>query len=98
MNLLEKFSTNLFWDVRLEDVDMTKHMPYIVQRVLEYGMLEDWNLLKQTYSMQQIVEAAKSLRTLEPRALSYIAAISNTPKEDFRCYTTKQLNPELWNS
>ena len=30
--------------------------------------------------------------------LAYIAAISKTPKEQFRCYTWKQLNPQPWNS
>ena len=91
---MEQFSPHLFWDVRKEDIDLDAHAQYVIQRVLEYGLLGDWNLIKSYYGLPKIVETAKGLRSLEPRALAYIAAISKTPKEQFRCYTWKQLNPQ----
>ena len=45
----------------------------------------------------KIVEVTKEMRDLEPRALAYISAISKTPKEQFRCYAYRQLNPQHWN-
>ena len=36
-------------------------------------------------------------RSLDPKALSFISAITKTPKENFRCYTTIQLNQQHWN-
>ena len=45
----------------------------------------------------KIVEVAKELRDLEPRALAYISAVSKTPKEQFRCYIWKQSNIQHWN-
>ena len=95
---MEQFSPHLFWDVRKEDIDLDAHAQYVIQRVLEYGLLGDWNLIKSYDGLPKIVETAKGLRSLEPRALAYIAAISKTPKEQFRCYTWKQLNPQPWNS
>lgn len=95
---MEQFSPHLFWDVRKEDIDLDAHAQYVIQRVLEYGLLGDWNLIKSYYGLPKIVETAKGLRSLEPRTLAYIAAISKTPKEQFRCYTWKQLNPQPWNS
>lgn len=95
---IQQFSPHLFWDVRKEDIDFDVHAQYVIKRVLEYGLLNDWNLIKAYYGLSQIVEIVKELRCLEPRALAYIAAISKTPKKKFRCYTWKQLNPQLWNS
>ena len=68
---------------------MEKHSQYIIKRVLEYGMLQDWNIVKQYYGLGRIVEIAKGFRELEPRAL--------TPKEQFRCYTYQRSNPQHWN-
>ena len=78
---ITRFSTYLFWDVNKDDLDMEKHSQYIIKRVLEYGMLQDWNIVKQYYGLGRIVEIAKGFRELEPRALAYLSAISQTPKE-----------------
>lgn len=46
---MEQFSPHLFWDVRKEDIDLDAHAQYVIQRVLEYGLLGDWNLIKSYY-------------------------------------------------
>ena len=56
---INMFSAHLFWDVRKEDVDFDEHAQYIIKRVLEYGLLEDWNLIRQYYGLSKIVEVAK---------------------------------------
>lgn len=94
---IDMFSSHLFWDVRKEDIDLDKHSEYVIGRVLEYGLLNDWNLIRTYYGLSKIVEVTKGMRALEPRALAYISAISKTPKEQFRCYTYQQSNPQHWN-
>lgn len=95
---IDTMSRHLFWDVNVEDIDLEAHKSYIVQRVLEYGLWEDWMILRNALGLKTIVDVSKELRTLEPRALAYLSIISKTPKEEFRCYTMQQLNPTLWNS
>lgn len=96
-NYIAQFSSHLFWDVSREDVDLEANESFLVQRVLEYGLLEDWLLLRSLYGIPKIASVAKRLRTLEPRALAFICALSNTSKTDYRCYTTKQSSQEPWN-
>lgn len=91
-------SSHLFWDVDVNSIEFDKHKAYIVQRVLEYGFIDDWNKLKAAMGIDDIVATCKQLRTLEPKALAFISLISKTPITEFRCYTTRQLNPTLWNS
>ena len=69
---------------------MDKYPSFFVQRVLEYGNWNDWKLLLSYYGKDQIVEICKRLRTLDSISLSYICAISNTKKEEYRCYRLKQ--------
>lgn len=95
---IDSMSSHLFWDVDIRTLDLDKHKTYIVQRVLEYGLMKDWELLKSTLGLHEIVDTCKRLRSLDPKALAFISLISKTPIEEFRCYTTRQLNTTLWNS
>lgn len=96
--LLGKLSSHLFWDTDREKLDWEHHCAFIIKRILEYGTMADWNLLRTSISIAEIARIAQTFRDLEPRALAFISAISHTPKEQFRCYTTKQLNRQHWNS
>ena len=93
-----RLSSHLFWDIDLAPAEMDRAPAQIVQRVLEYGELSDWCLIRDYYGLDKIVEVCKQLRTLDPVCLSYICAISQTRKEDYRCYRTRQSNPTPWNS
>jgi len=94
---ISKLSHHLFWDIDISNADMDICPAYIIQRVLEYGSLEDWRLIRTYYGLDKIVSVCKSLRTLDPKALAYICCISNTPKEEYRCYHTRLSNLTLWN-
>lgn len=95
--IIKKFSYHLFWDTDREKLDMVQHRAFIIKRVLEYGLWEDWKLLRHCFTIQEIAETAIDFRELDPKTLAFVSTISNTPKESFRCYTTKQLNLQHWN-
>ena len=95
---INQFTENLFWDTDVTTLDLNKFPAYIIQRVLEYGEMQDWRLNNKIYGLPRIVEVCKGLRTLDPVCLSFICAISHTKKEDYRCYRTRQSTPTLWNS
>lgn len=92
-----QFSKNLFWDIDLNTLDMEKNSPYVIQRTLEYGLDNDWDLLRSYYGMDRILSEAKKFRTLDPKALAYLSVITHTPKTEFRCYNIRQLNQQHWN-
>ena len=93
-----KLSKILFWDMDKDAADMDKYPAHFIQRVLEYGNLDDWRLVRAYYGLPKIVEECKQLRALDPVCLSYICAISHTKPEEYRCYRTGQSTPTPWNS
>ena len=97
-NFIEHLSPALFWDMDKSQLEVYRHAKGIIQRVLEYGTLADWRLTKDFYGLDFIVACCKQLRTLNPVALSFICAISDTDKKDYRCYHFRQSHPTLWNS
>ncbi|MCA6421300.1 MAG: hypothetical protein IM568_00605 [Flavobacterium sp.] len=92
------FSQHLFWDVDLKGFDLDKYKTFFIQRVLEYGNIKDWNLIKKLYGMEAIKEASLNARSLDAVTLSFVATIFNIDKTEFRCYKHRQLFPNLWNS
>ena len=94
---ISKLSPHLFWDIDISKADMDTCPAQIIQRVLEYGTLKDWHLICSYYGLDRIVSICKSLRTLDPKAPAYVSCVSNTSKEEYRCYHTSLSNPTLWN-
>ncbi len=95
---ISRLSKMLFWDMDMEQADMDKYPRHIIQRVLEYGTLEDWRIIHSYYGLDKIVEECKQMRTLDPICLAFICAKSNTKEEEYRCYHTRQSFQTLWNS
>lgn len=94
--LIDSFSPNLFWDVELPTQNLNKYKRFIIQRVLEYGTLSDWKVIKEYYGINIIAIEMQKTRLLDKTALSFISTIAELPKESFRCYTSKPLNSQHW--
>lgn len=88
-NFVSQLSSSLFWDVNTEEINDETNKRFIIQRVLERGTRNDWLLINKRYTLKVIIQEAMQMRSLDPKALSYIACIGNIPKEKFRCYTNK---------
>lgn len=97
-NNLCGLSQYLFWDIDPSKFDIDKNDAWIVQRVLEYGNMEDWNIIEHHFGIDKIVSLALNFRSLDPVARSFLCFLSGKKKEDFRCYRIAQLYPTPWNS
>lgn len=89
-------SPYLFWDSDIGQIDLQSSKKLIVQRVLEMGTLEDWKILVQMYGLDGIEGISLQLRYLDNVTLSFLCAIFEREKEDFRCYRLKRSNPNFW--
>lgn len=94
---INDFSPHLFWDVDLTDFDLMLHKFFFIQRVLEYGKINDWRLIKTLYGIETIKDAALSARSLDAVTLSFVSAIFKIDKTEFRCYKHRLLYPTYWN-
>jgi len=44
----------LFWDIEKDDLDIVLHKKNIIERIINYGILADWQWLSSTYSKEEI--------------------------------------------
>ena len=94
--LVKKLNANLFWDVDPGTIDDRKNRRYLIQRVLERGGIEDIRQTVAFYTLQGVVDEAREVQYLPPKALSFIACLANLPREAFKCYTRTQLPRAPW--
>lgn len=97
-SLISQLSPHLFWDIDRDQFDDEQNSAQLISRVLECGELSDWCAIRDHYGLDRIASDCKKLRTMAPEALSFVCAMTDTQKEDYRCYTYRQSHPTLWNS
>lgn len=93
---IEQFSPHLFWDVDVNKVDINKNKRWFVNRVLEYGLINDWKLIIKLYGLNEIVQIAMKIKSLDRKAASLIATLAGESKEKFLCYSTQLLTHNYW--
>ena len=91
------FSTHIFWDVAVNEIDLENHALFVFERVMRYGQIKDWILLKKIYGLSKIKRLAIEVRDLDDFSIAYLSLILNVKKESFRCYKKKQSLPSFWN-
>jgi hypothetical protein len=96
-SLIDDFSSHLFWDVDINKLHITENKKFIIQRVLEYGLINDWIWIKKTYGLKEIASVAVKIRDLDERTCSFISLLSKIPENQFSCYSTRQSMPRHWN-
>jgi hypothetical protein len=86
----------IFWDVDAEKLDFEKKGTFIIERVFERGDVEDIRLCRRFYGAEKIEAVLLNAKYLPLIKMYLASAILGKPLNAFRCYTLRQLNPELY--
>ncbi|MFA4873637.1 MAG: hypothetical protein WC659_06975 [Patescibacteria group bacterium] len=62
------FRRSLFWDVDPKTIDPEKHAEYIIERVLDFGELEEVRWLAHHYSKRLIRKTLKESRVIHDKS------------------------------
>lgn len=93
---INNFSKHLFWDVNRNNLDLDRNKKTIITNVLDYGLINDWNIIYNYYGIDEIAKIVMNLKYLDKKSIALVSLLSKIPKEQFLCYTTKQLIPKHW--
>ena len=88
-----ELSRVIFWDTDYTQINWDAKARYVIARVVMYGTLEDWQKIKAYYGMDRIRAEMVQERYLDNKTLSFLSCIFDIPKEQFRCYSERRLNP-----
>lgn len=88
-NCIERLSAACFWDTNRDEFDMDQYPAFIIARVLEVGNINDWKTLVAYYGIERIAKECMTLRHMSSQDLAFVATMSGTKREDYRCYHSK---------
>ena len=90
------FQKRIFWDVDFEKIDFNSKAKFVIERVFERGDVEDIRECRRYYGDEKVSDALLKAKFLPLHTLHLASAIIDKPIEEFRCYTLRQSNPELF--
>jgi hypothetical protein len=85
----------LFWDRRLTAGDLERHPVWVVERVLEYGAMEDVRAVVGYYGRKRFLEVVAGVSRVSPRTAAVWRSILE--QEGIPC-TKKFFRNTAWNS
>ncbi|MGF7138879.1 DUF6922 domain-containing protein [Roseimarinus sediminis] len=91
-----KFHKRIFWDVDFEQLDYDTKANFVIERVFERGDVDDIRQCRRYYGDEKVTEALLNAKFLPLHTIYFASAVIDKPIEEFRCYTLRQLNPELF--
>ncbi|TAE73018.1 MAG: hypothetical protein EAZ85_08335 [Bacteroidetes bacterium] len=97
IQVLPKISKRAFWDVSFSTLDYEKYSLFVIQRVLEYGLFDDLKEIIYFYGKDRIAKEVVDVNWLSNKTLYFCCEIFSLKPNNFKCYTKKQSNPQLWN-
>jgi len=97
IGFINKISPHVFWDVEINQIDYEKNAVFIIQRVVQYGLLKDWQLIKSVFGIENLKTYVVQIPQLDDVSLSFLSNSLEIEKSHFKCYKKKQLNPNYWN-
>jgi len=86
----------LFWDTDRATFDPEKNKKWLINRVMQYGLFNDWLVIYNYYGLDEIVEIAVTIKSLDKKAASFLSCVSDTPRNKFLCFNTKQSATKHW--
>lgn len=94
---ISNLSPHLFWDVDTAKLDFEKSKSQIIYKVVEFGLINDWNIIKNVYGLETIKNVSLQFRSLDVVTLSFLSNLFQIEKSNFRCYIPTQSNQNCWN-
>lgn len=80
----------------MDDIHWWEHRSFILERVMNYGLLKDWNTIKKWYEKEEMKDIAVGMRTLDDFSIAFLSVVLDLDKENFRCYRDRQSHPSFW--
>jgi len=84
-NFLKQLDKSLFWDVKFDILDIEKNADFIIERVLSFGDIKDYKLMRKIYDFGKIKKAAIKANYPNKKTINFWSIIFDIPINSFLC-------------
>ena len=90
------FCKRLFWDVDVNSLNAQKDQFFIIERVMNYGLWNDFVELMQFYGKETIRREIVQSSYLKKDVLNFLCLYLNLKPSQFKCCRRRQLTETHW--
>ncbi len=90
-------SKRVFWDIDFEKLDYEKDKQFIIDKVMNYGLWEDFTALMRFYGKNVVKEEVVKVAFFKKDVLNFLCFYLKLKPKDFECYNLRQLQEKHWN-
>lgn len=99
---MNDFPANLsryFWDADSSTIDLSRHAPAVIARLLNYGDTEAIRWLNRAYTKTQIQTVIRNRRELIGKAARYWSKFYDIPEKEVLCLQPEfqKTRSKIWN-
>ena len=94
---LPNIAKKIFWDIRFEDLDYDKDKFFIIEKVLNYGLWNDFLEIIKYYGKDTIKREIVNSAYLKKDVLNFVCFYFELKPTEFKCYTRRQSQEIHWN-
>ncbi|MBU0535190.1 hypothetical protein KKC62_03410 [Patescibacteria group bacterium] len=88
---LPKNFDKYFWDVHTDKLSVDENYPFIIERLLELGDLEELAWVNNNYSKEKIAKTLCKSRRISPKTGNFFSLYYKIPKSSLLACTKKRL-------
>jgi hypothetical protein len=89
-------SKRVFWDVDFDSLDYDKDRLFIIDKVMNYGLWDDFVAVIQYYGKEVVKKEIVKSSYLKKDVLNFLCFYLGLKPTDFECYTRRQSQEQHW--
>ena len=89
-------SKRVFWDIDFESLDYDKDRLFIIDKVMNYGLWDDFVATVRYYGKEIISKEIVKSPYLKKDVLNFLCFYLGLKPSDFECYTRRQSQEPHW--
>ncbi len=97
MEVKPNISKRVFWDVDFDSLDYEKDKLFIIDKVMNYGLWDDFLAVLRYYGKEIIKKEIVKSPYLKKDILNFLCFYLDLKPQQFRCYNRRRLQEPHWN-
>ncbi|NJL74978.1 MAG: hypothetical protein HC892_08055 [Saprospiraceae bacterium] len=90
-------SKRVFWDVDYDSLDWQQDRQFIIDKVMNYGLWDDFVAVMRFYGKPIVKQEILKSAYFKKEVLHFLCFYFDLEPTDFKCYTQRQLQEQHWN-
>ncbi|MFN0016286.1 MAG: DUF6922 domain-containing protein [Saprospiraceae bacterium] len=90
-------SPRVFWDTNVAELDFEQDKLYVMDKVLNYGVWDDFVAMMKYYGKEVVTQEVVRLPYLKKDVLNFLCFYLGLKPAQFECYTRRQSQEPHWN-